>query len=467
MGHFVRYDRTMLSKDEFSATVKYLGLSLGELAVLFDMDARSTRRWAEDPAVIPGPAEQALRAWVRLQRLGLAWRPDGVAIGERNTEKLAEQIKAHVRHAVDLDVLLRRVDARGGPATPWDVDLGAHQATLGPVCVFFYPLANGGFSPASYTRRDRPPDLQRDWPLIEDALACVAKAVAAAGPNWSLPPGETSLLFQAATRILSQPAQHVLDQGEQSFREALESHKDLTEGERAAFAAGAQEIAVAIDGTVPEHSTTERFLELLFSANPLLRSDWPLWLDTRPFQDRRFMPKVVNKAWQALAVFSAGTVPWDLAEFYRLDPKGTFFLRRMIDDDTFARVNKVPAGKFLDPQQVITRTAEAIAVSLSFARAMGCDPKNTRLHFQFRWEKLRDRVIHSSTGIGRVLPPRTQYTSVDDDATGTVEVPLNAADGTLAPYVDRATADLFGQFGGFEPPVGLTGALVQKLMEKR
>ena len=106
----------MLSKDEFSATVEYLGLSLGELAVLFDMDARSTRRWAEDPAVIPGPAEQALRAWVRLQRLGLAWRPDGVAIGERNTEKLAEEIKAHVRHAVDLDVLLRRVDARGGGA---------------------------------------------------------------------------------------------------------------------------------------------------------------------------------------------------------------------------------------------------------------------------------------------------------------------------------------------------------------
>jgi hypothetical protein len=98
---------------------------------------------------------------------------------------------------------------------------------------------------------------------------------------------------------------------------------------------------------------------------------------------------------------------------------------------------------------------------------MGCDPKNTRLHFQFRWEKLRDRVIHSSTGIGRVLPPRTQYTSVDDDATGTVEVPLTAADGTLAPYVDRATTDLFNQFGGFEPPVGFTSALVQKLMEKR
>jgi hypothetical protein len=467
VGHFVRYHERMLSKHEFTATLEYLGLSASDLATLFDMDARSTRRWVEDPSAIPGPAEQALRAWVRLQRLGLAWRPDGIAIGERNPEKLAEQIKAHARYAVDLDAVLRRVDGRGGPAAPWDVDLGAHQATLGPVCVFFYPLANGGFSPACYTRRDRPPDLQRDWSLIEDALACVAKAVAAAGPQWSRPPEGQSALFETDTPLPSQRAQDVLDLGERSFRRALEDHKELTAEERAAFAAGSQEIAVAIEGSVPDHSTTERFLDLMLSANPLLRPDWPLWLDTRPLQDRRFAPKVVNKAWQAFAVFSAGTVPWDLAEFSRLDPKGTFYLRRMIDDDTYARVNKVPAGKFLDPQHVIARTAEAIAVSLAFARAMGCSPEDTKLDFRFRWTKLRDRIIHSSTGAGRFLPPRSQYTSAEDDASGTIEVPLNTADSALAPYVARATATLFAQFGGFEPPVGFTGALVQKLMEKR
>jgi hypothetical protein len=65
----------------------------------------------------------------------------------------------------------------------------------------------------------------------------------------------------------------------------------LSEQERAAFAAGVQEIAVAVDGTLPEHTATERFLDLLLSANPRLRLDWPVWL------------------------------PWDLAEFYRLDPK--------------------------------------------------------------------------------------------------------------------------------------------------
>lgn len=456
----------MMTDSEFRDTLSYLGLSLGELAELLAVNTRTTRRWADDPTEIPGPAQQALRAWVRLQRLGLAWRPDGVPIGERNPERIAEAIKAHLRHAVDLDALIQRVEGRGGAAAPWDVSLASRQATLGPVVVSFYPLQNGGFSPASYTRRDRPPDLQRDWPLVEDALVCIAKAISDAGAQWARRDGESAYPFGETADVPSESARQVLDNGARSFRDALEKLKDLSEEERKAFAGGAQEIAVAIDGTVPEHTATERFLDLLLSANPRFRPDWPIWLDTRGFQDPRFRPKVTNKAWQTLVVFTAGTVPWDLAEFCRLDPKGKFFLRRMLDDDSFARVNKFPVGAFLDPHHVIARTAEAIAVSLSFARAMGCDPAKTRVAFHFRWTKLADRVIHSWTGIGRFIPPRVQYKSVDDDAEGMVEVQLSTAIGALAPLVERATADLFGQFGGFEAPVGFAGSVVKKLFEK-
>ena len=55
---------------------------------------------------------------------------------------------------------------------------------------------------------------------------------------------------------------------------------------------------------------------------------------------------------------------------------------------------------------------------------------------------------------------------MDDDAEGMVEVPLSTADGALAPFVERATADLFGQFRGFEVPVGFTSSVVKKLVER-
>jgi len=454
----------MFAKDEFEGTLDYLGISLAELADLFQLNVRTVRRWAENPGEIPGAAEQALRAWVRLQRLGLAWRPDGIAIGERSSE-LAEQIKAHLRHAVDLDALIQRVNRRGGPKTPWKVDLKAHQATLGEVEVFFYALANGGFSPASYTRRDRPLDLQRDWPLIEDAFACVAEAVAKAGPAWAATEAD-SVSFAAGSTVPGQSAQQVLDKGERAFREALAAQGDLTAQEREAFEVGAQEIAVAVYGPSPEHAATESFLNLLMSANPGFRPDWPMWMDTRLFHDPRFAPRVKAKAWQALVVLTAGTMPWDMAEFYRLDPKGRFFLRRMIDDDTFARAQRFKVGQFLDPHHAIARTAEAIAVALAFARAMSFDSDQTTLAFDFRWTGLRDRIIHNWTGVGRFLPLRDQYRSVEDDAEGVIEVPLNVAESSLASYVEKATAGLFSQFGGFAPPVGFIHSVVQNLFEK-
>jgi hypothetical protein len=455
----------MMTDHEFKQSLSYLGLSLAELAELLAVNTRTTRRWADDPTEIPGPAEQALRAWVRLQRLGLAWRPDGVAIGERSPERIAEQIKVYLRNAVDLDGLIKRVAARGGPSAPWDVRLASRQASLGPVVVSFYPLVNGGFSPASYTRRDRTPDLQRDWTLIEDALACIAKAVSAAGPDWMRGPGEPTLPFgDAALHVPGESARQVLDAGDRLFREALVNLTDVSEAERAAFAAGAQEIGVAIDGTVPEHVANESFLNLALSANPRFHADWPVLIDTRSFHDTRFHPRIKNKGWQTLFVI-VGQLPWDMAEFYRLDPKGLFFLRRILDDDSLARANNFAVGAYLDPYHVIARTAEVIAVGLAFAQAMQCDAA-TRLAFGFRWTKLARRVIHSWTGSGRFLSVREEYMSADDEAEGFVEVPLSTPAGALTPFVERATASLFAQFGGFEVPVGFTSSVIQKLIER-
>ncbi len=174
-----------MTSAEFQTCLDRLGLSQAEAAHLLSVSPRTVRRWAEKPAEISGPAEQALRAWMRLHRLGLPWRPDGVAIGESDPEKIAEQIGIYRQHAINLDALIRKVEARGGPAAPWHVDLKKRQATLGPVWVSFYPLMNGGFSPAHYSRNDDHPNLKRDWTLLEDAFACIANAIAKAGPGWA------------------------------------------------------------------------------------------------------------------------------------------------------------------------------------------------------------------------------------------------------------------------------------------
>ena len=174
-----------MTKQELDSCLARLSLSESETAQLLSVDPRTVRRWMARPAEIPGPAEQALRAWLRLETLGLAWRPDSLAFGEDDVDAIAKQIVEYRKHAIELEALLKRVKARGGPSAPWVVDLSKRCATLGAMKITFYALRNGSFSPQGYTRRDLPLDLGRDWPLIEDGFAAVARETAKAGQNWA------------------------------------------------------------------------------------------------------------------------------------------------------------------------------------------------------------------------------------------------------------------------------------------
>jgi Homeodomain-like domain len=167
-----------MSRTELAVLLDQLGLTQAEAARLLSVNVRTVRRWVEEPAEIPGPAEQALRAWLRLNRLGMAWRPDGLPLGEDEIDEMAKQLALYRRHAIHLDALLQQVEARGGPAAPWNVDVEANVATLGPMRVGYYRLPNGGFSPSTYRRTDAEPDLDRDAHLLQDAYACIARALA-------------------------------------------------------------------------------------------------------------------------------------------------------------------------------------------------------------------------------------------------------------------------------------------------
>jgi transcriptional regulator with XRE-family HTH domain len=162
-----------MSPQELDAHLSHLGLTQSEAAQLLGVHPRTVRRWFEGEAV-PGPAEHALRAWLRLRQHNLPWRPDGEAIFENNQQ----QIDLYREDAVGLNEMLSNVKARGKATLPWLVDLERCRATLGgraEIEIWFYRLPNGGFTLSSYSRGDLPNDLRRDWELIEEAAYCIAK----------------------------------------------------------------------------------------------------------------------------------------------------------------------------------------------------------------------------------------------------------------------------------------------------
>lgn len=155
--------------------LQLLNLSPAEAADLLDVGLRTMRRWTAPDAqgeaeAVPGAVEAALRAWLKLQRLGLSWRPDASALASADPRTIA----AHDANAQALHDVLERVRARRGPATQWDVDLERCRASLGKMTVSFYLLRDGGFTPQSFRRSDGlSVDLVRDQALLEDAYACI------------------------------------------------------------------------------------------------------------------------------------------------------------------------------------------------------------------------------------------------------------------------------------------------------
>lgn len=149
-----------------------LGLDLDEAAQLLGVSSRTVRRWMDGDEV-PGPAVAALEAWRQLHARRLAWKPDAISIFENDQA----QIERARQHAQELDRLIKLVEARGGPTSPWTVSLSKGVATFGPFEVGFYRLANGGFSLSTYRRRDMSPDYVRDQPFLQDAAYSIQRAL--------------------------------------------------------------------------------------------------------------------------------------------------------------------------------------------------------------------------------------------------------------------------------------------------
>jgi len=158
---------------ELGETLAFLKLEPPEAAQLLGVAPRTMRRWLFEGEEIPGPAIAALRAWRAMQARNMNWRPDTQSLFDDDQDQIARYRK----HIIDMDTVLDRVEKRGGPASPWAVDLSKNSAIFGPYEVTFYRLKSGDFSLAHYRRLDGPPDLARDMPLLEDAAYCIAAAI--------------------------------------------------------------------------------------------------------------------------------------------------------------------------------------------------------------------------------------------------------------------------------------------------
>jgi hypothetical protein len=218
-------------------------------------------------------------------------------------------------------------------------------------------------------------------------------------------------------------------------------------------------VALVIDPPRLDRLPDQVFRSTISSSNPQY-TGWPVWLDSSQFTDESARPKVKDKAWEALIVSLAG---WSKhIDFLRLDPKGEFYLWRNFPDDVSDRVKP---GTLLDPIIVIARVAEAIAVGLSFAKALGWKPNETRLGFAFRWSKLKGRELASWANPGVFF--NTYGPAHDNAATTCVELPMDTPVAAIPPAVEQAVRDLFVLFDGYRMPNNVIEYWVQRLIERR
>lgn len=227
---------------------------------------------------------------------------------------------------------------------------------------------------------------------------------------------------------------------------------------------GHWEVAMLINGEIPEYSANQQFLSLLEASNPQY-SGWPVWMISRAFRDEKMNPYTFEGVWEEFMceVGSPSLAHYVVFDFARYDPKGRFYLRRAYQEDMGLGTQPVKPFSILDFVWPISATAEAIAVGLAFARAMKSSP-NTYLEFAFRWSGLEGRKLVAWSHEGRLWPKGPTH---DDVVTAFISVPLETPLSSIADFVDQVIKRLFQAFDGFTLEKSLVEDFTRKTIERR
>ncbi|MBR8186574.1 transcriptional regulator [Burkholderia ambifaria] len=231
--------------------------------------------------------------------------------------------------------------------------------------------------------------------------------------------------------------QKLLDAGKERFSTAVAKRSLLVRQ------TGYWEVAMYLDGPIPKQDFG-RFVSLIKSSNPEY-TGWPVWLVSDDFENQADHPNVIDGAWEALIALSNGRH----IDFERFGPEGNFYyLRALFDDSQLTDYSPEPGAAF-DYALPVYDCAEAIAVGLAFAKAMGCSEDNCTLEFAFRWSGLSGRELiawYDRRG-GVISPSRTaQQDTITLFQSVPLSTPLSAIGGLLA----RSLQPLYALFKGFE-----------------
>ena len=251
---------------------------------------------------------------------------------------------------------------------------------------------------------------------------------------------------------------NILKQGEARF-EAVKTERSLILPPH-----GSYEIALLINGEFTPSKPTNEFLNLLDASNPDL-TGWPVWLDSRNFVDASTHPYIAEKAWEAIIVSLKSGWGFQHIDFMRLDPTGKFYLRRALADDLKKMQPPIEPLTLLDFGLVILRTAEAIAVGLAFAKAMGLPPEQSTLSYAFRWTGLKGRLLASWASPERDIA--NYVPAHDDTALSIVDVSVDTPYSAISPFVSKAVGPLFEIFGGLVVSDSVIEDLTRRLVERR
>jgi hypothetical protein len=218
------------------------------------------------------------------------------------------------------------------------------------------------------------------------------------------------------------------------------------------------EVALVITGPLASASNpTREFLARLGASNPNL-TGWPIWQDTRTMLQTDAQPEVRDGAWQALVNYVGA---FRHIDFLRWDPQGRFYLRWGFQED-LAR-NPVGHSPIFDAILPVLRCAEAIAVGVAFARALG-GTEETQLEFAFRWSGLRGRRLDNWSNSEQVFADGVAH---DDAITVPLQLPLDTPSLAIGARVGQMLAPLYALFDGFVLPPALAENIARRLFERR
>ena len=367
-----------------------------------------------------------------------------VVLGERDEQQHPIIV---VPEGVDVPAIVKR-----------DLIVGGGKKLLEVGDIYFRTLqANGTPSSARL--------LPADWPDLLDICFDNREADIARFLRRHLPGIDGHALetllgtgVEEPIKRLRQRAFALSDEGASAFDAAAEQ-RDIASELESLKDALTMRVGLVLDPPKPEELSTKEFMNRLSASNPQY-TGWPVWLDTRDVRNPADRAFVLDGVWQALIVDLDGGW-YQNFEFLRFDPKGEFYLQRVMQDDLSP---KVTAGTAMDRMLMIYRVAETLAVGLSIARQLDWEMDATT-NFAFQWTGLKGRKLSNwANPWGSMRGDGGE--SHSSAAKAFVQVPIETPHSALAPYVSIAVGPLFVLFNGYEAPQSLVETCVRKMTQR-